>query len=133
MLMEILRLYFPFCYRPVLLFLCYFTCSPSFLLFHLHSFLCIKSQSLSSTRAFFRAERARSKTFLGASTPCLFLPPHTGSHGPLRFFRLEPPLCCCSVQMLWRIRYVCRCCASHCASSLQCTAWVTSLWRCGGF
>ena len=38
MLMEILHLHFPICYRAVLLFICYFACSPSFLLFHLQSF-----------------------------------------------------------------------------------------------
>ena len=38
MLMEILRLYFPLCYRPALLFVCNFVCSPLFLLFHLQSF-----------------------------------------------------------------------------------------------
>ena len=30
MLIEILRLYFPLCFHPVLLFLCNFACSPSF-------------------------------------------------------------------------------------------------------
>ena len=42
MLMENLHLYFPLCCRPVLLFLCHFACSLSFLLFHLRSLLVYK-------------------------------------------------------------------------------------------
>ena len=52
MFMEILRLYSPLCYHPVLFFLCNFVCSDSFLLFHLQSFSCIKGQSLFSKSAF---------------------------------------------------------------------------------
>ena len=44
-LLEILRLYFPFCYPPVLLFLCRFACSPSFLLFHFYNFFVYKLPS----------------------------------------------------------------------------------------
>ena len=40
--MVILHLYFPLYYRPVLLCLCHFACSPSLLLFHLHSLLVYK-------------------------------------------------------------------------------------------
>ena len=40
--METLRLYFQLYYRPILLFLSYFACSPLFLLFHLHSFFVYK-------------------------------------------------------------------------------------------
>ena len=37
-----LHLYFPLCYRPVLLFFCHFACSPLILLFHLRSLLVYK-------------------------------------------------------------------------------------------
>ena len=46
MVMEIMRLDFPICHRPVLSFLCHFARSPSLLLFHLHSLFVLKGENL---------------------------------------------------------------------------------------
>ena len=64
--MEILRLYFPLCYRPVLLFLSPFAFSPSFLLFHLHSPFVYKRQISVLKKGVFLGHGQQN--FMGASS-----------------------------------------------------------------
>ena len=80
MLLKILSLYFSSCYRPVLLFLCNFVCSSSFLLFHLQSFYVYKEKGCGQ------------RNLLGSlpQAPFSFFKPR--GHGLPGFFRLEPPL-----------------------------------------
>ena len=82
LLMELLRLYFPLCYRPVFLFLSNFVCSPSFLLFHLQSFFVYKGPISSQKGRFLREKGVVKKLLEALPLSPLFFPYAQGTWPP---------------------------------------------------
>ena len=118
--MEILRLYFPLCYRPVLLFLCHFSCSPAFLLFRFYSFFVYKWPISLLKRHFPRAKMAWSKKFSWGFTPRpQFVSLAPRDHGPEIFLArtatVERPRSVCILYLcaMGEGRFVPRHCMTH--------------------
>ena len=106
MITEIL--YFPLCYRPILLFLCNFVCSPLFLLCYLQSIFLHKGPISVPKNGVLSGKKGVVKKFWAFSPGSLFFL-HTQGQRPTRFFRLEPPLVRVDVKIviLLQVKYEC--------------------------